>query len=187
MRRGITLLILLFGILVSMNNKINFAKPNEDIPEDAIRLRILANSDSEEDQSIKIKVKDEVLKVINPLIKDANNSYEAEQIIYKNLDKIEDAVKRVLEKNEIDMDCYVDYGLTYFPEKEYNGKTYPSGRYNAVYIKLGEGEGDNWWCVLFPSLCVTDIATSGGAKNNTKVEYSFLIVEKIKELFGLNK
>jgi len=188
MRRGITLLILLFGILISMNNKINFAHPNNnDIPENAIRLRILANSNDETDQEIKLKVKDEVLKVLNPLIKDVNDSHEAELLIYNNLDKLNESVKKVLDENEIDMDYYVDYGLTYFPEKKYDEKIYPSGRYNAVYIKLGEGEGDNWWCVLFPSLCINDLATNGSYNEKTDVKYSFLIVEKIKELFSINK
>lgn len=185
MSRGITLLIILFGILISMNNKLNFTQSKNNIPDDVIRLRILANSDEEIDQEMKLKVKDEVLKTINPLIEDVDNFYEAEKIIYNNLDKVKTVVEKVLQAYETEMDYYVDYGLTYFPEKEYNGKIYPSGRYNALYIKIGEGKGDNWWCVLFPSLCIADLTTVKNTKDD--VEYSFLLIEKIKELFGINK
>ena len=171
MSRGITLLILLFVILITMNNKLNFTQSKNNISNEVIRLRILANSDEEIDQEVKLKVKDEVLKMLKPLIEDTNNFYEAEKVIYNNLEKVREIVKNVLSTYELDMDYYVDYGLTYFPEKEYNGKIYPSGRYNALYIKIGEGKGENWWCVLFPSLCIADLAT---VKNiNDEVEYSF--------------
>ncbi len=186
MRRGITLLILLFGILISMSNKINFAQSkNTSIPDEAIRLRIIPNSNDPKDQEIKLKVRDEVLDVINPLVKDKKNQKEASVAIYEHLDVIKNAVAKVLEENDVDMEYYVDYGITYFPAKTYNNKLYPAGRYESVYIVLGEGEGDNWWCVLFPSLCLVDLATNDDEYlEDTNVEYSFLIVEKIKEWFG---
>ncbi|HEY8364103.1 MAG TPA: stage II sporulation protein R [Haloplasmataceae bacterium] len=184
MRRGITLLILLFAILISMNNKINFAQPiNSSIPEEAIRLRIVANSNSEFDQNLKLQVRDKVIEVITPIIKDITDPNEARLEIYHHMDDVKEAVECVLQENGIEMDYYAEYGITYFPEKVYNNKLYPAGKYESVYIKLGEGEGDNWWCVLFPSLCLVDLATNGG-NVDTEIKYSFLIVEKIKELFG---
>jgi len=187
MRRGITLLILLFGILISMNNKIDFVQSkNSDIPEEAIRLRIIANSNDSKDQEIKIKVRDEVIKVISPLVKDIDDPYEARLVIYNSIGEISTVIENVLMENEVELNYYVDYGTTYFPEKVYNSKLYPAGKYESVYIVLGEGEGDNWWCVLFPPLCLVDLATSNGnhPTEDTNIEYSFLIVEKIKEILG---
>lgn len=187
MRRGITLLILLFGILIAMNNKINFAQPkSNDIPEEAIRLRIVANSNETHDQEIKLKVRDGVIEVIKPLIEDIDDPYEARKVIYYHLDDIEATVQKILTENGVEINYYVDYGITNFPAKVYDDKLYPAGKYESVYIVLGGGEGDNWWCVLFPSLCIVDVATNGGYKEDTNVKYSFLIVEKIKELFGIN-
>ncbi|QVK18119.1 stage II sporulation protein R [Mycoplasmatota bacterium] len=187
MRRGITLLVLLFGIIISMNDKINFAQSkSSNIPEEAIRLRIIANSNDSFDQEIKLKVRDEVIQTISPLVKDINDPYEARLVIYDNLEEIKSTVANVLSENEVDTNYYVDYGVTYFPKKVYNNKLYPAGKYEAVYIVLGEGEGDNWWCVLFPPLCLVDLATNNGdyPTEDTNISYSFLIVEKIKELLG---
>ncbi len=187
MRRGITLLILLFGILISMNNKINFAQSKTThIPEEAIRLRIIANSNDPKDQEIKLKVRDEVLNTISPLVKDIDDPYEARIIIYNSLDQLETAIDKVLSDNDEDINYYVNYGTTYFPDKVYQDKLYPAGKYESVYIVLGEGRGDNWWCVLFPPLCLIDLATNNGEypTEGTDVEYSFLIVEKIKEILG---
>jgi len=184
LRRGITILILFFGILIALNNKLHFMSTTEDnIPEEAIRLRIVGNSNDIYDQEIKLKVRDEVLEVIRPLIDNTENAEEARMIIYNHLDDIKAAVEKVLVENEVEMNYYVDYGLAYFPTKVYNNTLYPAGKYESVYIVLGEGEGDNWWCVLFPTLCIVDLATTDYEIDSDKVEYSFLIVEKIKEWF----
>ncbi len=187
MRRGITLLILLFGILISMNNKISFVQSKTtSIPEEAIRLRIIANSNDTTDQELKLKVRDEVINTISPLVSDSSDVYDARIIIYDNLGEINDAVQRVLDENQVDTNYYVDYGKTQFPDKVYNGELYPAGIYESVYIVLGEGKGDNWWCVLFPPLCLVDLATNSDSTipEDTNVQYSFLIVEKIKEFLG---
>lgn len=182
MRRGLTILILFFGVLIALNNKFNFMDNTEDnIPENAIRLRIVANSNDIYDQTIKLKVRDEVLEVIRPLIMKTDDVNEARMIIYNHLEDIKKAVEKVLEENELEMNYYVDYGLAYFPAKVYNNTLYPAGKYESVYIVLGEGEGDNWWCVLFPTLCVMDFATTDNDIDSDNVEYSFLIIEKIKE------
>ncbi len=186
MRRGITLLVLLFAILIGMQNKINFVKSDSTIiPEEAIRLRIIPNSNDEKDQELKLKVRDEVINTISKKVKDVDDKDEARIIIYDHLDDINEAVEKVLVENNMDITYYVDYGLTNFPAKVYNNNLYPAGNYESVYIVLGDGRGDNWWCVLFPPLCLVDLAVDEESLSSTpKVEYSFLIVEKIKELFG---
>lgn len=189
MRRGITLLILIFALLISMQNKTNFAKSSSNtIPEDAIRLRILANSDEEVDQSIKEEVRDEVINIIYSKVEEVDDIEQARLIIYDCIEEIEQAVENVLTHHDLDTQYYVDYGLTNFPGKVYNNKLYPAGRYEAVYIVLGEGKGENWWCVLFPPLCLIDVSIENGTDidENTEVKYDFLIIKKIKELFGYN-
>lgn len=186
MRRGITLLVLLFAILIGMQNKINFVQSDSMIiPEEAIRLRIIPNSNEENDQELKLKVRDEVINTISNKIKDVDNKDEARIIIYDSLEEINEVIGKVLIENDMEMTYYVDYGLTNFPAKVYNNKLYPAGNYESVYIQLGDGRGENWWCVLFPPLCLVDLAVGEDKlSETTEVKYSFLIVEKIKEFFG---
>ena len=127
-----------------------------------IRFRILANSNSKYDQQVKEEVasilKDEFKSILN----DARNVNEARTKISSNLDKISSKVDRFLKENQINYDAKVNFGLNYFPAKEYNGKSYDEGYYESVLVTLGNGEGDNFWCILFPSICLTD--------SNTKYE-----------------
>ncbi|MDF2700267.1 MAG: stage sporulation protein [Haloplasmataceae bacterium] len=188
MRRGITILIFFFAVLISIQDKMNFVQSNSnDIPQEAIRLRILANSNEEIDQEIKNKVRDEVINVIYPLVEKTEDYNEARTVVFENLELIKKAVEKVLEENNLEEDYYVNYGVTNFPDKIYADKLYPAGKYEAVYIVLGDGQGDNWWCVLFPPLCLLDVAVDGDVEvteENYEIEYKFLIVEKIKKLFG---
>ena len=185
MRRGIYVLIFLFGVLIAFGNKINIALPkNSTIPDEAIRLRVIANSDLPEDVEIKHMVKDAVLGLLQPYIENLSTNYEVRREIYCRLPEIETVIKQVLDENEVTMSYYVDYGISDFPDKVYEDRLYPKGKYESVYIVLGEGQGENFWCVLFPSLCLVDVAHKGQADNGSDVKYSFLIIEKLKELFG---
>ena len=151
---------ILIGVIV--NNK------NQDIiiPSDAIRMRIIANSNNIEDLFIKKNLKDEIKDDIYSLIKDVNNNSEAGKIIKNNLNKIESIVSDKVS------DFKLDYGLNYFPKKSYRGVIYPEGEYESLVITLGKGIGENWWCVLYPPLCLID-------DNNTTsdVEYRSLIYD----------
>lgn len=189
MQRGLTLLILLVTILITASGKISIfsSKANSDdtIPNEAIRLRIIANSNSEIDQNVKLEIRDEVVNYIYPLVKEIEDQQEAREIIYQSVNEIEKLVNQVLIKNDIQTNYYVDYGMTNFPTKAYGDKIYKAGQYEAVYIVLGEGNGENWWCVLFPPLCLVDVTLEGGqvSENNEKVEYSLYLVEKINQFF----
>ena len=151
---------ILIGVIV--NNK------NQDIiiPSDAIRMRIIANSNNIEDLFIKKNLKDEIKDDIYSLIKDVNNNSEAGKIIKNNLNKIESIISDKVS------DFKLDYGLNYFPKKSYRGVIYPEGEYESLVITLGKGIGENWWCVLYPPLCLID-------DNNTTsdVEYRSLIYD----------
>jgi stage II sporulation protein R len=187
MHRGLTFILILITIFITVTGKINnsTSKATDQIPDDAIRLRIIANSNSDIDQAVKLRIKEEVIKHIYPKIKDIEDKEEAEDVIYKEVEDLNQVVNDVLKANNIDTNFYVDYGLTNFPTKVYGEKVYQAGRYEAVYIVLGEGKGDNWWCVLFPPLCLVDVNfNEGEIKENEKMEYSFYFLEKIKKFFN---
>ncbi|WP_152656872.1 stage II sporulation protein R [Oceanobacillus sp. CFH 90083] len=127
------------------------------IPDEAIRLRILANSDSEQDQNIKHKVRDEVNKVITEWVEDIEDIEEARTLINDRLPELEEVVKNTLVNENSEQDFELEYGENVsFPAKLYGNYLYPAGEYEAILVTLGEGSGANWWCVLFPPLCFLD-------------------------------
>lgn len=145
------------------------------IPNEAIRLRVLANSNSKEDQELKLKVRDELQLYMYELLKDTKGIDQAREKIKQNLDQIEDCVNRTLEKYDSAIKFQVDFGLNYFPDKEYKGVVYPGGEYESVLVTLGEGNGNNWWCVLFPPLCLME------AEESDTVEYKSFFQELIEK------
>lgn len=145
------------------------------IPNDAIRLRVLANSNSDVDQKTKYKVRDVLQKELYDLLQNTRGIADARLLIQKNINSFEEEIGKVLKEEHADYDYNVDYGIHYFPEKKYKGITYEEGNYESLYVTLGAGKGDNWWCVLFPPLCVLE------AEETTKneVEYKFFLQELI--------
>lgn len=145
------------------------------IPDDAIRLRVLANSNSEYDQKMKEKVRNLVQKEMYVLLKDTKGSKEAREKILLELPNIEKKVKQLLTIEEYPLGYQIHFGQNYFPEKQYKGVTYDAGMYESLLITLGKGEGDNWWCVLFPPLCLIE------AEESSEVEYKSFVVEMIEK------
>lgn len=145
------------------------------IPEDALRIRVIANSNSEYDQEIKNKVKEVIQYKMYNLLKDVKGGDEARNVINGNLNNIDNEVNNVLKKNNYNLGYTINYGLNYFPSKEYKGVTYEEGYYESLVVTLGEGEGDNWWCVLFPPLCLLE------AENSDEVEYTSYVKELIEK------
>lgn len=143
------------------------------IPNDAIRIRIIPNSNSSFDQDIKLKVKDKIEITMYDLLKDASSSEEACEIIENNLELIDNDVKKILSEENYDKGYSVNFGENYFPVKEYKGIKYEEGYYESLLITLGKGEGDNWWCVLFPPLCLIE------GEESTEVEYKSIVKELI--------
>lgn len=147
----VALFIVMVLILVnSNNNKIL-------IPNDAIRFRIIASSSDLSDQLTKVKIKNELEPIITDILKTSNTIDETRENINNNMAKINNVIKKY------DNDYSVLYGKNYFPKKTYKGVTYEEGNYESLVITLGDGLGKNWWCVLFPPLCLletTDTNTS---------------------------
>lgn len=136
---------------------------------ETIRFRIIANSNSVEDQ----KLKKEIVKDIsNDLIKrDIKTISQERKYLLNKIPKFEEKIKE--KTNNYD----INYGNNYFPEKKYNGKTYKAGNYESLVITLGDGNGKNFWCILFPPLCMID------EKEQEKIEYKSVIKEVINKIF----
>lgn len=141
------------------------------IPEESIRFRIIANSDSKEDQELKLEIKRSVEKELNQLMIEAKNKEQAKNLIAANLPKIESIL------NTYQIPYQMNLGMNKFPEKEYKGITYEAGEYESLVITLGKGIGKNWWCVMFPPLCLLEAEEN----NIDEVEYRFFVKEMLQK------
>ncbi len=174
MKKTFVLIIFIFVFYVFISDVL--AK-NITIPNDAIRIRIIPNSNSSFDQDIKLKVKDKLEITMYDLLKDAESSEEAKEIIQNNLELVDKDVKKILSDENYDKGYTINFGKNYFPEKEYKGVKYEEGYYESLLITLGKGEGDNWWCVLFPPLCLIE------GEEDTEVEYKSIVMEILNKYF----
>lgn len=128
-----------------------------------IRLHVLANSDSSEDQQLKLKVRDAVLAYLSPQLEQAASSDSARSIILNNKDQLVEIAKQVIKENGADYSARLEVGMFDFPIKSYGDLVLPAGKYEAVRILIGAAHGKNWWCVLFPPLCFIDITNAAAA------------------------
>lgn len=161
----LTLLIVI--ILMQIQSHLSYAKGSADpIPEDAIRLRILANSNSAADQAVKHEIRDVVNVDVRSWVRDLKSSQQAKKVIRAHLKEVRQTVAEKLSKMGLDEHFTVRLGLADFPTKMYGGYVYPAGKYEALVISLGKGEGANWWCVLFPPLCFLDFSNGDAVKND---------------------
>jgi len=145
MKKLIIVLFFIITLSVCINEKEKIL-----IPDNAIRFRVIANSDSKEDQNLKLNIKNKIEKELYKLIKNANNIEEARNIISNNINTVDNILK------QYNVSYDISFGNNYFPEKTYKGITYEKGNYESLVITVGEGLGKNWWCVLFPPLCLLD-------------------------------
>lgn len=128
----------------------------EDIAEQIIRFHVLANSDSEEDQAVKLKVKNEIVSYMQQKLAGCSTKQEAEEVLKKEDGQIRQIATRVLQENGYDYCVNSEFSNVYFPVKNYGDLAFPAGNYDAYRILIGKAEGKNWWCVMFPSLCAVN-------------------------------
>lgn len=171
-------IILIVIASIALFSFINLKEEEVIIPNEAIRLRVIANSNTVEDQNIKKQVRDnvqqEILKLTNK--KDIDKT---RQNIKENISSIEEIVDHTLKELGVEEQYDINYGYNYFPNKKYKGVTYNEGYYESLVITLGEGSGENFWCVLFPPLCLLDAEDT----NTDEVEYKFFIQELFDKYF----
>lgn len=171
-------LILIILTIVTIYVVYNNVKAEEIvIPNTAIRLRVIPNSNNLLDQEMKAKVKEYLEANLYKNFANVNDIDEARIMINNNIPKIEEDITSIFNENNYDMNFKVKYGNNYFPEKEYKGITYIEGYYESLVVEIGEAKGDNFWCVLFPSLCLLE------TEETTEVEYKLGVLELINKIF----
>lgn len=192
---------------ISGNGK-NDEKVLNSVSSKLIRFHVIANSDSVEDQNLKLKVKDEVIKFMAPILKNSNSVEQSREILKKNDLKIKEISAKIIKENGYDYKVNTSLSKENFPVKTYGNITLPEGKYEAYRILIGDAKGKNWWCVMFPPLCFVDVTkgevadkeTSAEMKKvlnddefnyvdneNNKVEFKFKIVEIFNNLKALIK
>ena len=206
-------LILLAGIVLAimLGGFRDFAVRAEEVQSEVLRLHIPANSDSEEDQRIKLELRDHLLERYGAELSDSGSLSEAERRVEELLPEIEDDCRRFLKERGFEYGARAELAEMYFTTREYDEVTLPAGTYKAIRVTLGRGEGQNWWCVMFPPLCLPAVTDSKncesvescesgesmeGAKNGNgaeilsdfrtdrpqKVKVKFALYEMLKEL-----
>lgn len=166
MKKILYILSIIFLLIIFIN-----MKNNQTIQDESIRFRIIANSNSLEDQNLKKLIKRELEISIFPLLQNSQSIYETRNIIHQNKNLIDE----ILSKYNIDYD--INYGINFFPEKEYDDYVYQEGNYESLVIKLGEAKGNNWWCVMYPPLCLID----QNSNNKEDIEYKLYIKEILQK------
>lgn len=209
--------IVAFALIVMMtcweSNRTLAAVLDSAIPEESIRLRILANSDAPNDQLVKRILRDEVIRQMSEWVTEPEGIAAARNAVNRHIGDLEALVGNVLAQNGYDYAYTVEIGQVPFPAKIYGNKVYPAGDYEALRITLGKGEGQNWWCVLFPPLCFVDgkagvavakkstdaaktatakasaqaDASAPAAEDAQKVEVKFFLVEVLSKVVSFVK
>ena len=174
-----------------------------------IRFHVIANSDSDEDQELKLKVRDEIIKYLQPKLQNSNSIDESEQIIKKEYGELGKISKNIISENGYNYEVKVGIEYSTFPTKQYSNVILPAGEYKALKIIIGQGQGKNWWCVMFPPLCFVDeesgvidkatdeklkevlteeeynLITQKTEKDISKVKVKFKIVELLESKFKI--
>lgn len=154
-----------------------FCPLNQNKDVDYLRIHIRANSNSQEDQEIKYKVKDAVVDALIPVLAEIETFEEAKEVMTQNFELIEKVAGDVLRENGFYYGCSAEIDNEYFPTRVYDGLTLEEGYYDALILNLGSGEGDNWWCLVYPAFCFTQ------SQNFDNIVYISKIWEIIKNVF----
>lgn len=182
-------------VLTVIYSVIPFQAVCAEIPNDVFRFHILANSDSEEDQTLKLKVRDKVLEKTKILFDTANSKSDAEEFVKANLETIEKIAQNEVYKNGYNYPVKAEVVNMHFDTRYYESYTLPSGMYDALRITIGNAKGHNWWCVMYPSICISTVDEGKDRAKDAlsddeysvvtdeKVEYKFFIVELFQKIF----
>ena len=163
----VILILLSLFILISAISYVDAVSNN--IADSVFRLHVIANSDSKEDQELKLKLRDELLSYMNIISKDSTSKQEAMQIANEHKEEFTQIAEKVIKENGYNYTVNVQVGKADFPTKYYGDITLPAGTYDALKVQIGEAKGQNWWCVMFPPLCFVDVST-GIVPDNSKQE-----------------
>ncbi|SFC33627.1 stage II sporulation protein R [Clostridium uliginosum] len=201
----LVLICIFFNLLsgcTSVSNDVNLETPKimnyEEVKDSLIRFHVIANSDTDEDQNLKLKIRDKVIDYLYPYLNNSNSLQESRKIIKNNMNEVQKIAECVIKDNNYSYKVKLELSRENFPEKSYGNITLPQGNYEAFRIIIGDGKGRNWWCVMFPPLCFVDESKAQIQYENTenkinqeiekensneKVKIKFKIIEVIKDLF----
>ncbi|MDK2820690.1 MAG: stage sporulation protein [Clostridia bacterium] len=192
-RKSIFLFILLGGfVLIGWSTNYSKEVVSAYNSKNLIRLHVIANSDTPSDQELKRHVRDAVLASVGQRLAEGDNIISARQCVSFNLDAITAAAEAQIRSEGKDYDVKTEFGDFYFPTRAYGDIVLPAGEYESVKLIIGKGEGQNWWCVLFPPLCLVDVAGKSTTKDDIPVikhetEETVQVRWKIVEVFKKSK
>ena len=170
----IVLLILTLAFIAT-----NYENKEVIIPRDSIRFRVIASSDNKKDQENKKIIANNLKEDITNTLKDSKNIEESRLALKSNINEFKANIDETIKTNNINETYTINYGNNYFPEKVYKGVKYKEGDYESLVVTLGDGSGENFWCVLFPPLCLLE----GEEIDSDDIEYSSFIKEVIDKYF----
>ena len=170
----------LFGIF-ALAGAVSGENARRELP-DCLRLHIIANSDFEADQRVKLLVRDALLERMR--MEEVSTKEEAITRLHALGGEFQLTAERVLKENGFDYGAELISGEFDFPERDYAGEVYPAGRYSALRVVLGEGAGRNWWCVMFPPLCVIDDGNGVTRDPDGTLEFRSILVDIWRSIFG---
>ncbi len=198
MRKYILELSLLIGLVAALIGGSLASAKQSDLSDKLIRLHVIANSDSEDDQALKYKVRDRILEKVSALTADATDITDARAIIRRNLDALAETAQNEISANGYTYNAEASLENVFFPTRDYGSFALPAGEYESLRIIIGEGVGKNWWCVLFPPLCISaaeaEVEISAKAaglsddeialitSDKTSYKFKFKIIEIVEKL-----
>ena len=163
-----TIILIFLLILYTSICALNYAQAiSSNISSNVFRLHVIANSNSDEDQNLKYLVRDSLLEYMNKISDNISSKEEAISLVYNNIDNFKEIALNIIRENGFDYDVNINIGNFYFPTKYYGDISFPAGMYDALKVEIGNADGRNWWCVMFPSLCFIDV-TSGVVEEDSK-------------------
>ncbi len=176
MKKTMILIILAVGMLGILGTEEEVVL----IPKDAIRFRVIASSNKEKDQTLKKQVARNLQQQLRETMLTANTLKDSRKIIQNRLPEFSENIEKTLAQNKSNTTYDIDYGNHYFPEKKYKGVVYEEGIYESLVVTLGKGEGKNFWCVLFPPLCLLEAEQT---EEQEEIEYKSFVKEIINKYF----
>jgi stage II sporulation protein R len=187
-------IVALLSVVFLLASGVDAMRTQGALSEKVVRLHVLANSDAEEDQALKLEVRDAILSHAEPLLEDTADRNEAEAVLRGQLLELEETASEVIRSAGYSYPVTVELSKTDFPTREYHSFSLPAGEYLALRVLIGEAEGQNWWCVVFPPLCSAVAADFGDTcfsekeiafitEDTTEYQIKFKIIELLTECF----
>jgi stage II sporulation protein R len=171
------LLVITLLLLYSFQTETTSKQIQKEIASEIIRFHVIANSDSTEDQTLKMKIKDALTESLRPTLKDAKSIDEARNLLISDLSNLENLSNRIIKENGFTYTASASLEHGYFPLKIYGDLSLPPGEYEAVRIELGSAVGQNWWCIVFPPLCFVN-ATYNIVPDSSKEQFKYLLTDE---------